>query len=128
MTEFKTQHEMSCARFVKTYSANFGAAGTQSNAVFVDGQAPIRFLIPGTWASTATDIRITVSDDNVTYYPLWTTSNTAYTIPGNAGKAEQLGINTFVGGNYVRLHSTTVRGTAVPQTVSCTVKIIAKLI
>ena len=112
---------------ITVFSASIAKDGTRTGAIALDGRAPIRLLIPSTWAGTAAIVHVDVSDDGVAYYPLWSAS-TAYTVSVLAGKASVVDPTTIYGAGYIRLVGTQARGTAAAQSTAVTVGVVARLI
>lgn len=108
-----------------SYTLSIAATATRG-ACSIGNRAPIRLLIPSTWATTAAIVHVETSEDGTTYYPLWdSANNTAYTVVTNTGKASIVDPTKFHGVAYIRLIGTQARGTAFAQATAVTVSVVA---
>jgi len=124
---FKSVHQAADDQYAAIYTGAIVATGTRTGALFLDGRAPIRLLVPSGWAGTAAIVHVDVSDDGAAYYPLWA-AGTAYTVNVAAGKASVVDPTKFYGVGHIRLVGTTARGTAAAQSTAVTVGVVARLI
>ena len=124
---FKSTHQAADDQYAAIYTGAIVATGTRTGALFLDGRAPIRLLVPSGWAGTAAIVHVAVSDDGATYYPLWA-AGTAYTVNVSAGKASVVDPTKFYGVSHIRLVGTTARGTASAQSAATTLGIVAQVI
>lgn len=120
-------NEQYCS-FVGVKTATIVKGGTRSDAVLLDGLSPVRLCFPAGWRTTSAIVKVSVSENGSTYYPLWKATGTAYTIPAVKSRAYQLSPDDFRGVTYIKLSSTTAKGTAVTQGTICPISVVARLI
>lgn len=125
---FRSRQQAADDLYIRIKTATILAGGTQSDAVVLDGLSPIRLMFPAGWKSTSPIVHVKVSEDGSTYYPLWTASNTAYTVPAVKSRAYQLSPDDFQGVTYIKLAGTQARGTAVTQGTICPIQVVARLL
>ena len=124
---FKSVHEAANDRYADVYTATIAKNGTQSNAVFLDGRAPIRLIMPAGFKSTSAVVRFRTSEDGVTYAPLWS-AGTAYAVAAQKSQAVSVDPTAFWGVGYIKLSGTQARGTAVTQGTIAPIGVVARLI
>jgi len=125
--DFKTQHEAADDQYATVKTVSIIATGTQSTVARLDGQSPIRLLMPAGWSSTAVVVHVDVSEDGTSFLPLWD-GGTAYTVAVEASQAVAVDPTKLWGVGYIRLLGTTAKGTAVAQTTACSVSVVTRLI
>lgn len=125
--EEKSIHQAATDQYTKVYTATFAATGTRSSVVNLDGRSPIRISMPAGWTGTAAHVRVYLSEDDVTYKPLYDRYNVAYSVTAVASRTYVLPPSDMAGVQYIRLLSATALGTASAQTTACAVNIIARL-
>jgi hypothetical protein len=116
------------AMFITTAGSAFAALGTRGTVVDLDGKAPVRLLIPGNFATTAVRVRVRVSHDGATYYPLYDDAGNQKSIVVSTGRAVALDPAEFCGISYLQLRGTQATGTAAAQSTACRVTIITRLV
>jgi hypothetical protein len=124
---FKSVHQAADDQYAAIYTGAIVATGTRTGALFLNGRAPIRLIMPALWAATAAQVRVQLSEDGVSYLPLWA-AGTAYTVAVQKSQAVRIDPETFGGVAYIRLVGTTAKGTAAAQSTAVTVGIVARLI
>ena len=124
---FRSKFEAADDQYVRVKTVTIVKDGTRGEA-YLNGLSPIRLLMPAGWKSTSPVVRVSVSEDGTTYYRLYPATGTGYTIPAVKSQAVQLDPDAFRGVGYIRLHSTTVRGTAVTQGTIAPISVVCRLI
>ena len=126
--KFYSEMDVADALFIGTAGSAFAATGTRGTVVNLDGKAPVRLLIPGTWASTAVRVRVRVSEDGTTYYPLYDDTGNQKSIVVSTGRAVALDPVEFCGVTYLQLRGTQATGTAAAQSAACRITVITRLV
>lgn len=130
LTDYRSVHEATNEQYVQVKTVTIARNGTRSNAVMLDGLAPIRLEYDGNWMATAPIVHVRVSEESTSFLPLWKAStNTAYTVPAVKSRAYQLGADDFKGVGYIRLLATKARGTAVSASATAVhVSVVCRLV
>ena len=126
--KFYSEMDVADAVFIGTAGSAFAALATRGGIVNLDGKVPVRLLIPGTWASTAVRVRVRVSEDGTTYYPLYDDTGNQKSIVVSTGRAVALDPVEFAGVTYLQLRGTQATGTAAAQSAACRITVIARLV
>ncbi len=130
LTDYRSVHDAANDQYVQVKTATIARNGTRSNAVMIDGLAPVRIAYDGNWMATAPIVHVRVSETSTGLLPLWKAStSTAYTVPAVKSRAYQLASGDFAGVNYIRLLAAKARGTAVSASATAVhVSIVCKLL
>lgn len=89
-------------QIIETQTAVVAASGTTSDAIDVWGCRVVNLSVPASLTSTA--LTFQVSDDDVTYYQVRNSDNTAYTITVSSSAASyELPVNRFAGYRYLKV-------------------------
>lgn len=124
---FKSVHQEAEDQYIKVFTATVVKNGTQSSAVNLEGRAPIRLNMNAGWKGTSPVVKFQVRETSgAGYLPLWS-GGTAYTVAVKKSQAVRVDPTIFSGVNYIKLSSTTARGTAVTQGTIAPIGIVARL-
>ena len=124
---FRSKFEAADDQYIRIKTATIVKDGTRGD-VALNGLSPVRVMYPAGWKSTSPIVHVKVSEDGVTFYPLWTTASTAYTMPAVKSRAYQVSPDHFRGVTHIRLVGTQARGTAVTQGTICPISVVCRLI
>ena len=126
--KFYSEMDVADAVFIGTAGSAFAALATRGGVVNLDGKVPVRLLVPAKWATTAVRVRVRLSQDGTTYYPLYDDIGAEKAIVVSTGRAVALDPAVFCGVTYLQLRGTQATGTAAAQSTACRVTVIARLV
>lgn len=108
---------------VSTQSCMIASGTAVSSAIDLAGWSPLRIVMPAAW--DLANLTLLVSQDNVTYVPVYLDDGTEYVIAAAASRAIVLDPGRLPGVRYLQLRSGTA-ATPVNQTAARTLTIITK--